>query len=627
MSFELAFYLALTILAAMVVICLTRPKRSNRMLIFTVGIWLMMFVLYFPFGPVGGVPAGNLLKKTVLIAAQAFKVFGMNVSNDYISETNLRNAPEWLPGIYCTLITVIYLAAPVITAGYLLRYVHGARSWWLFLTSRRKETWFFSAVSEKALLLAKDAMSAQGESIRVVFCGVKSTDYDRVQETEAIPFSTGVGSLGESALRRSPSTVLFMSDDDEQNLEDALKFIERHRQAPRKAQPIFVYVFTAKPEAELLLNAADKGQLVCRRIAENRTLVYAEIMAAHPAIWEAAERNAHGGKKRLTFLVVGCGWIGSELVRALIWMYGRGDCSLTIRVLDRGNVKRRFLRACPGLAAALKENMNQQGDAPLTIEFLPSMVAGEFAIESRFGDTDFAFVALGDNAKNLECAIYLRRSFRRIKRMAHPEQIEEIEDFSMPPIHAVVGGLSGQRMDFKDVSGRDYAIMPFAGKHGFYTMATMLNYSLEKLALATHLSWHGDPESRQLAEELKREDIDSHLKWRNVLLKSAVARSFYDYDYNVTSSRASAMFRQCFSSIDEETEHQRWTMYMLSEGYQAPPINGSSKIKDTMAKLHWEIRNYEELPESEKKKDRDIISDESAKGAAQDGKAVYPEAH
>lgn len=606
MSFESAFYLALIILAAMMAICLTLTKRGNRMLVFTVGIWLMVFVLFFPFAPLNDVPVHNLLMKTFLVAVQAFKVFGMYMDSTYINELKMDGAPEWLPEIYCTLVTVIYLAAPVITAGYLLRYVHGVRSWWRFLVGRGRETWFFSGVSEKALLLAKDALNDKNESIRVVFCGVKNEDYGRVHETGAIPFSQGVQSLREGIFQRRPSTVLFMMDDDEQNLDGALQFIERHHEEPkswlrRRFKPIFIYVFTAKPEANLLLNAADKGRLMCRRVAENRTLVYAEIMAAHPAIWAAAERNERGGKKRLTFLLVGCGWIGMELAKTLLWMYGQEDCQLTLRILDKGSIKERFLLACPGLAGAVVERAEDHADKPVSIEFLNVNSIADFGVEDRLGDTDFVFIALGDNAKNLECAVYLRRAFRLIKRQKHPEQVEEIEDFSLPHIHTVVGGISSKRMNFTDESGRSYGIMPFAGNHGFYTMDTMLNYDLEKLALITHLGWKSDEESRELAEEIRKTTIDSHRQWRNFVLASDATREFYTNEYSGSSSRASAMFRQCFGEVDRAREHQRWNMYMLGEGYQTAPGGSARKIKDSMARIHWEVTDYSNLTPDEDK--------------------------
>ena len=53
-------------------------------------------------------------------------------------------------------------------------------------------------------------------------------------------------------------------------------------------------------------------------------------------------------------------------------------------------------------------------------------------------------------------------------------------------------------------------------------------------------------------------------------------------------------------------EHRRWCAYIRSEGYQTGGTAQSRKI-DTLAKLHYCLIPYDQLPENEKTKDYVVL--------------------
>ena len=630
MRFEVAYGVFVLILAVTAAVFVRNRKSRNRLLILSVGMWLMLFTLNYPFEIDMGI---HFVRNVFLSGVKTMQMFTLD--GDFIEEAELFVLPGGFAQAYVLTMAVLYLAAPIVTAGYILQFVHGVRSWWRWTFSMRKETWIFSEASEKALLLAESALKARDESICAVFCGVKRNDFDRVQGIGAIPFSGAVETLNGSFFRKRPTSVFFMSDSDERNLEAALTLIERKgdmEPSAKKDSPVFLYIFTSRPEAELLLNAADKRGFLCRRIAENRSIVYSELEKINAALLDAGKLPASAGgrepRARIRFLLAGCGWIGFEMLKALIWMYGREDIDLTLTVIDMEDMESRFRRSCPGLAGAvqpLPEKGAQAEDRPVAIHFINNADISAYEIDERFAETDYVFVALGDDARNLEMAIYLRQAFRRFKRQAHPEivaaagdpltgeQREVVKTFSLPEIRVAMSNPSNKRFELFDIAGQPYNIHPFAGNEGYYSIRTMLNYELEKRALSTHLAWQSQ---EALSDAVRSRDIRSHLEWRETVLTAPDASAFYGYDYSGASSRASALYRLCRGEAPEswQEEHYRWNQYMLTEGFQnlpgSRPADGKAGgIKDYIAKYHFDIVEQGELLAAEADKDKRIARD------------------
>ena len=590
MSFIAAFIFSMAVLAATLLYAWKHPK--NRLAALAAGTFIMLVAMAFPFGMSDS--PGGLITNIFLTLVKTTQVFTLDASFD--AEVGLVNASETFAWVYCACLAFLYLAAPILTAGFLMSFSRRARNWFKWRFNRKEEVWIFSEPSEKALLFAESVLQDGREDVCVVFCDANGENDDRIAEIGAIAVKKKIDELGENYFNRRPATLLFMAEDEERSLEQTLSFVQKRKDAVRR--PTLLYCFTSRPEAGLMLNAIDAqsgGRLRFRRIAENRAVVYQELLQVGAAL--NAEKPEEG--KTLHFLIVGCGWIGAEILKALLWCFVRYN--LVIDVIDKADAQERFYRSCPGL--------DRDGGESYRINFLPGGDIRAFDISkiADAGDIRHAFVALGSDLLNLECAVSLRQAFRRLHRQETPEG-----PLDKPEIHVVINNPSNRNLNLID-HGIPYCIEPFIGGQNFYTTKTLLDYELEKQALIDHLGWQlyyassdaaGENSKNQINEFVHNELKDgglalkNHAQWRALVLRNDLISDFYKLDYDAWSSRARAVFDQCDKPFEHSAaiEHKRWVMYMLTEGYQY------GQKTDHVAKLHRDIgRKIDELDERDVK--------------------------
>ena len=762
MTMQFCFWaaVAVTLLGGALAI---RYRKTSRvwMVILTISMFVALFMLIVPFVPsdiqlenaasTAGAPSDQSqlspLRYVSYMLVSAMKLFTLD--GDY-SEGIVplgRSAAGSLPWFYSGLFSLLYVLAPLLGLGILASFSQKLTAHVRWVFSFGKETWFFSTPSPKALMLAKDVLAkepprrhkpkiegsrlSEGEKaklrkereleerqeeaekaerarrrrdrIRVVFCSVKEDDYAAVNEIGAIPLEQSIGKLSRRYLNRRFSSVLFMSDDEARNMDDTLEFIRMHPE--EKGKPILVYTFTTRPEADLLLNAASIGpRIKCRRIAENRALVYQELLQDDDLL-TGVDIN-----QGLHLVVFGCGWVGEELVKALLWntvreirdehgnishvdlkvaekWRGPGKELLPVRrvpvwidIVDTREVRDEFFQKYPGLRPYEHTEPYQPygsaEEASLASLLGPSI---RFIENANIRTLDLAqlgdplgishiFMALGKESDNLECALRLRQVIRalRVTDCRSPEKRlkaqwwekdergrDEIREsaLSLPHIHIVMDDPANAKLDFRDRKNKPFGIKPFGGK-GYYTVETLLNYRLERRALLEHLGWDlrgvedtmmnaGETrEKREAAREscariiafirneLKKpgpndmrkpsdalhwsEEEFSYSDWRAVL-SSDLTKGFYQYDYNSASSRARAAFDLCRKELahDNEIEHVRWNLFMLTEGYHNDEsgrigYKNTEGYTDVMALQHRDIARFDQLDAWSRNKDEEI---------------------
>lgn len=602
MGYRIAFCISVALLLGTIGYVRKRPK--NRLMALTIAIYLMLFAMVFPFGLDQPSPV-DLFRHfftSLVDAAQVFSLDG-NFNEWQIEGTELST---WFKELYTALLAVLYAAAPIFTAGFLATAFRPTRNWLKWKLDRSREVWIFSEPSEKALLFAGSVLADESEDVCAVFCDVDKEHFERIAEIGAIALTKSADELDGAYLNRKPATVLFMSADDERNLEQASAFVEKRGSLVR--ENLLLYCFTSRPEAGLMLNAIVepfKEKIGFRRIAENRAVVYQELLKVGAALNRKNKmpKAKHPGrlrpakvirKKRLHFLIVGCGWIGEEMLKALLWCFVRYE--IVIDVVDKVDAEQRFYRRCPGLRTEKRSGFR--------INFISNEDVNTFDL-SRIedaGSIDYVFVALGNDIANLSCAVYLRQAFRRLHRQSGDEKL------SKPEIHVVINNPGNRDLRLVD-HGISYDIQPFNAGQNYYTTQTLLAYGLEKQALLNHLSWElyyaegdikRDPGKRMEAENRIRRidnfvenalengalEIRNHARWRALVLSDELIAGFYRSDYDSNSSRARAVFDACHRTFGHSPalEHRRWIMYMLTEGYQY------GKKTDHVSKLHRDIR-------------------------------------
>jgi hypothetical protein len=201
-------------------------------------------------------------------------------------------------------------------------------------------------------------------------------------------------------------------------------------------------------------------------------------------------------------------------------------------------------------------------------------------IVTELPQTTYAFVALGDDEKNIAIAIKLRILF---ERLGYKTKIQAVV-YNTDKKEALIG--------VKNYAGQGYDIDFIGDMKTSYSEEVIMDSEVEDKALERHKKWGSES-------------------------------SFWQFDYNYKSSIASAIHsslkRECgipgihlAPEQREETErdnirmleHRRWNAYMRSEGFAySGSIEKSSR--NGLAKLHNWIVPFDELPLSEKEKDDD----------------------
>lgn len=591
MGFIIAFSISMILLILTIWYAVKHPKK--RIVGLTLGTYAMLFAMVFPFGAQNTL--WGFLQNFFLSIVKTAQIFGLN--SEFSAEVDLFDTPQWFAWTYSIWLSILYTAAPILTASFLLTYSRRTSNWFRWKLNRRQEVWIFSGPSEKALLFAESVLQDRNEDVCAVFCDVGDENYERVVQIGAIAVKKSIDELDEEYFnrKRKPATLLFMAEDEERSLEQTLSFVQKRKEEITK--PVLIYCFNSRSEAGLMLNAMDKqtnNLIQFRRIAENRAVVYQELLL----VAEDLKKRSKQPDETLHFLIVGCGWIGTELLKALLWCFVR--YKLVIDVIDKENADRRIYRSCPGLKGG-------KGDR-FKINFISNEDIRTFDI-SKIENAiaiDYTFLALGSDMANLECAVYLRQAFRRLHRQSPCADIES--SLTMPAIHVVINNPRNKNLDLIDHKV-SYDICSFIGGQNYYTTQTLLDYDLEKRALLCHLGWilfyayidagnktqNKKDKAQTTIDRINKfvhnalEDgnlpIQSHAQWRQLGLNNDVISDFYNDDYNSWSSRARAVFDKCDSQFAHSAavEHKRWIMYMLTEGYQY------GEVTDHIAKLHKDI--------------------------------------
>ena len=650
MRFYVVFALAILFLAAAVVAAWRKSDmdRHGRLLTLSAGLFAALLVMIFPFWWDGSWP--DVFLEAILSPVRALQIFSLNL--DFAAEVKAFDTHEGFAWAYSYVLALLYLVAPLMLAGYALTYSRRAYAWFKWITSRGTDTWFFSEPSDKALQLAEDMLKhkdSYGKGVVAVFCGVDEARHERVTSIGAIAMSKGLDELRSSYFRKRYSSILFMGDSEETNMEETLVFIERLKREQQKNEnqkdeqqknenqtgenqkdkkqkddkkdtKYLLYTFTSRPEADLLLNGKQDrdSNFICRIVRENLAIVYREI-----ELTRLIEENA--GDTHI--LVVGCGWIGMEMLKAILWSCTRQGHRLYLTAVDKQKVRERFEHDCPALS-------NE-------VTFIDNEDIDTFDI-SRLSDAleiSHIYIALGNDEKNLACAIRMREAFRRAHKLNGESEPEGLA------IHVELKDPLHQRIDFADRNKTPYRFTPIAYDPGkpasYYSYAVMLNPNLEVRALAEHFVYllkqgeFTEDVIHDLAFDKKGTSYDWNKKgysvWRKKLLKNnriKLVESFYMEDYNAASSRAKAVYiERCegdkveYVPDDKQLnpndrmkrglaiEHERWKRYMMTLGYQY------GFETDHMAKLHKDIVLFDQLSESEKPKDASYSPPQSRAGA------------
>ena len=585
MIWKICFFLSLAVLAAAAgcAVRLMKKRRSGTALtpfhILFAGFFGAVFIGQLPL-IAGQVGEGTVLKILTLNAMQTIQVFTANVGADVILDNITRDATD-ISGIYSAYMSVLFLAAPLMTFGFLISLFRSVLTRLTFLTHFFGDLYVFSELNEKALTLARDVKNNHPGAV-IVFTGVQSGEEKEIslaeeaKEMRAILFGNDIVAADFSRhSRKSRLILILIREQSGENLAQALKLIPKYQDRENTE----VYVFSSELEGELLLSGAMKGKVKIRRVNEVRSLIYHYLYDRGEELYAGAAAQ-EDGTRAIHAVVVGLGRYGKELVKALTWYCQMDGYSITIDAFDADPLaEEKFAADCPELMSEEYNGVVIPGESQYTIRIHSGVDVNTRTFSEMIGeirDATFVFVSLGGDTVNLSQAARLRMLCER----AGCKPVIRTVLYSTDE-KAALDGLTNYR-------GQAYNIDAIGDFETSCSEEVLMGGELERLALKRHLKY-GDE------------------------------ASFWQYEYNYRSSMASAIHEKArlFCGIPgagkeqltieerdaiEPIEHRRWNAYMRSEGYVYSGSPEKSSRND-LAKMHHDLVKFDLLTEEEKRKD------------------------
>ncbi len=514
--------------------------------------------------------------------------------------TSIGDVPDWVFRGYTVLFSAFMVFAPLVTVDAALSYFrnfNAYKSFWLHFCA---SVYVFSELNEKSYTLAKSIASGSDKNRFIVFAGVIDGKddatlelLDKADELGAVCFKKDIVEINFGFhSKRSGISFFAISNNDADNVQQALKLIERYKYR----EETNLYVFSISPEADIILSnvfaheehdrdCGSRVKIKLRRINEVSSLINRTLYdVGYESIFESAYPDG-SGCKHINAIVLGMGHHGTEMTKALAWFCQMDGYKLEVNSFELNvNAEETFKSLCPEL---MSEDFNGHYDIEGETAYKITVHSGVDVNTESFDKmlasmprTTYAFVSLGSDELNIAAAVKLRSMFEKLGQY--------------PVIHSIVYN-SETKLALEDAvnfKNQPYGIRFIGGIRDSYSESCILKSDVEDAALKRHLVW-GDEDS------------------------------FWQYEYNYRSSVASAihskMKRLCGisgaeKSPDERTEqekrtvrvleHRRWNAYMRSIGYEYAGTTDPSGRND-MAKLHHCLTAFDQLPPNEQEKDDD----------------------
>lgn len=596
MSWEFCLYASVFSLFLTVVVCLylgfskyKKGRKLNMLHVMLAGCFVSAFLLILaPLSRTLDMDAVGIWGVFVPAVQKTIKLFGADGIYEVVFDC-LDIIPSQIKSAYVFMILTVQLAAPLLSVSFLLSLFKNISAYARYYFSFWKDTFVFSNLNERSLILAEDVKKSFSGS-RIVFADAYSPQknvtelLESAKALDAILFKKDVTSIGFGAMRKKSKLCFFAMDDrDMANVENGTVLIKKFGHRPETD----LYVFSSCIEGELILAGEEKGKMKVRRVNEKRLVVSRILVSEGTSIFDSA-RPVSDTEKQISAVIVGMGTYGTDLIKSLAWYCQMDGYRLKINGFDRDPLAEQKLCAlCPELMSEEYNGVYIPGEASYYIKIHSGCDADTKSFADKLaeiGDATFVAVSLGSDEKNIEVAAKLRMLFARQ---------------GISPIIYAICEDSVAKMRFenaKNFSGQSYDIKCVGDLRSVLTARVIMRSGIEKKGYDIHVGYcNGDEEK---------------------------INDFWRYEYCYHSSVASAIHQKARihcgipgadkdekNRTEEEKntnaiiEHKRWNAYMRAEGYIYSGSKERSSRND-MAKMHDALVEYKQL--SEKYRDIDV---------------------
>lgn len=340
---------------------------------------------------------------------------------------------------------------------------------------------------------------------------------------------------------------LFLSDDQEENLSNALEVMEVLRQQEQDpTQEPFgnkIYIRGNSEELQALVDTAAHRmgeKMAAVTVLDDDKWAAQDLLFHHPLFFPVRSL-ASKRKATLHFVIIGDARLAQWLVREAFCVMGfrkKGNgseitCKITVLAPDANTVKSRVEYYCPGLVdGAISKDLVPYSE--IAYQTIPAYDSPEFdhAVQTILrGNCFYSYFAVcaGGDTENLRIATKIRElQVRDVISIVHAPDVSLPALKNLPPIafhcrNDDIAHLSRQLVAYNETYGdqwfNNWSLIPFGTRSERYAW-DKLDGLLDQLAWAFHWQYAGaeTPEKRDKAQ-----------------------RNYYAWGYNQDSSRGAAV--------------------------------------------------------------------------------------
>lgn len=600
MQWSVCFFFSLACLILSIVYALFKAKARYKIgsvldpaKIMFVGVVLSSMSLFIPiYANAFSENDCGWFETLVIAMHNTIRLFVVDGEFDFITD-NLENVSIQLYRCYTVLFSILYLLAPILTFGFVLSFFKNASAYKRYVTRRNSGAYIFSELSERSLALASSLYKHDPKRL-LVFTDVFEKDeetnelLEKAKELGAICFKKDIVTINFGLRGKKQELNFFtIGKDQTKNTTQAFELFRKFRDREHTD----IYFFSNQVEADALLaSEIDKSEfhdekVKIRCVNENQSLILRNLYdAGYEKIFQSAYDDGSGIKK-INAVVLGMGQHGTEMTKALTWFCQMNGYLVRIDSFDNDPLaEEKFVSLCPELMK-YSGRIDVIGEAKYTIKINSAINVDTVTFDEKLLSlprTTYAFVALGNDEKNISTAIKLRTLFARA---GYNTTIQAIV-YNSEKKEALA--------DIRNFKKEPYDIDFIGDINSSYSEEVILDSDVEEAALKRHLAYNGDE------------------------------RDFWKYRYNYKSSVAAAIHHKMKvlckipgaekmpqERNDDERwsirilEHNRWNAYTRSEGY----VYGGSIEREAgrcdLAKKHNYLVEFTKLPLDVQKQDDD----------------------
>ena len=441
-------------------------------------VWLAFLPVYYLSQEFYGGIA--VLRPAIVAAHNTLRVFILDGEFTIIN-TAMEKLPPVLNAVFSFYASVLYVVAPLLTAGFILSLFKGLLDKFRFNNlGRRGKTCIFSELNECSIALAESIYGLdEKDKPAIVFAEVfeknEEADYElmeRAQNLRAICLKQDVTLLVPRKRKKKKESAeieyFFIGKDESENVSQASKLAEIFTEKTGCGCPK-LYVFASNEVSGRLVDAIARraqkkeeagGGETKQTEKKNNSFMIRRVDPVMQLAWRTVPKmgllTRFGADKLISVLIVGMGDYGMAFFKTLLWFCQLDGYRLEINVVEKrrdtdpDNIRDQIRRCCPEL---LKFNDSQvDGECSYSIRFYTGVdvKGGSFSdlffydgfdpqkreTAERLRRTDVALVTLGDDDLNTGTALYLRSLFDRIHNPVVTENRKILDE--IPAIYSVV---------------------------------------------------------------------------------------------------------------------------------------------------------------------------------------------